>query len=216
VGRGVRGRNIFQRVWNWRVPFVMQVGAERIEGDGPSDDELIGRYRATQDAGCFAELFARYRKRIYFACRQFYSEAGAAEDATQDTFLRAYQNLDKYGGGDFCGWLMRIARNVCIDQWRKRKTEGGRDGEADIDQMPARGASDPTSDVTLAAERVIAEMKHLSEPQRRCLAMKIEGYSYEETAMRTGMSVPAVKSHLQNGRRALWLKISGSVAGLKI
>ncbi len=197
------------------MPLVMQVGAERIEGDGPSDDELIGRYRATQDAGCFAELFARYRKRIYFACRRFYSEAGAAEDATQDTFLRAYQNLDKYGGGDFCGWLMRIARNVCIDQWRKRKTEGGRDGEVEIDQMPARGASDPTSEVTLAAERVIAEMKHLSEPQRRCLALKIEGYSYEETAMRTGMSVPAVKSHLQNGRRALWLKISDSVTRLK-
>jgi RNA polymerase sigma-70 factor, ECF subfamily len=194
----------------------MQVGAQRIEGDGPSDDELIGRYRATQDAGCFAELFARYRKRIYFACRRFYSEGGAAEDATQDTFLRAYQNLDKYGGGDFCGWLMRIARNVCIDQWRKRKTEGGRDGEVEMDEMPAHGALDPTSDVKLAAERVIAEMKHLSEPQRRCLAMKIEGYSYEETAMRTGMSVPAVKSHLQNGRRALWLKISGTVTGLKI
>jgi RNA polymerase sigma-70 factor, ECF subfamily len=192
----------------------MQGGAQRSVNDGPADDELIGRYRATQDAGCFAELFARHRKRVYFACRRFYAEGGAAEDATQETFLRAFQNLGQYGGGDFCGWLMRIARNVCIDQWRKRKPESGRE-DIELERVPARGADDPTSDVKLAAERVIAEMKNLSEPQRRCLAMKIEGYSYEETAMRTGMSVPAVKSHLQNGRRALWLKIAGSVKRLK-
>jgi RNA polymerase sigma-70 factor (ECF subfamily) len=193
----------------------MHLGAQKIGGAEPTDDELIARYRETHDAGCFAELFARYRQRIFFSCRRFYAEGGAAEDATQDTFLRAIQNVEKYDGGDFCGWLMRIARNVCIDQWRKRRHESGRDAEAEIDQLPARGASDPTSDMRLTAERVIAEMRHLSEPQRRCLAMKIEGYSYEETAMRTGMSVPAVKSHLQNGRRALWLKVADAVTRLK-
>lgn len=183
--------------------------------NGPTDDELIGRYRATQDTGCFAELFARHRKKVYLACRRFYAEGGAAEDATQETFLRAFQSLGQYGGGDFCGWLMRIARNVCIDQWRKRKAETERDGGVEVETVLAREVDDPTSDERLAAERVIAEMKHLSEPQRRCLAMKIEGYSYEETAMRTGMSVPAVKSHLQNGRRALWLRIEGTVTRLK-
>jgi DNA-directed RNA polymerase specialized sigma24 family protein len=39
--------------------------------------------------------------------------------------------------------------------------------------------------------------------------MKIQGYSYEETAAGTGLSIEAVKSHLQNGRRRLWLKIKG-------
>jgi RNA polymerase sigma-70 factor, ECF subfamily len=193
----------------------MHGGAQRSEmPSGPTDDELIGRYRATQDPGCFAELFARHRKKIYLSCRRFYNEGAAAEDATQDTFLRAFQNLGHYGGGDFCGWLMRIARNVCIDQWRKRKTENVRE-QVEVDQMPSRTTEDPTSEVKLAANRVIAEMRHLSEPQRRCLAMKIEGYSYEETAMRTGMSVPAVKSHLQNGRRALWLRVAGAVTKLK-
>jgi|HubBroStandDraft_5_1064220.scaffolds.fasta_scaffold26457_2 RNA polymerase sigma factor (sigma-70 family) len=193
----------------------MHGGAQRSEAvNGPSDDELIGRYRATQDAGCFAELFARYRKKIYLSCRRFYREGSAAEDATQETFLRAFQNLGHYGGGDFCGWLMRIARNVCIDQWRKRKTENVRE-DAEIDQMPSRAVEDPTSETKMAAERVIAEMRNLSEPQRRCLAMKIEGYSYEETAMKTGMSVPAVKSHLQNGRRALWQRVAGTVTRLK-
>ena len=39
--------------------------------------------------------------------------------------------------------------------------------------------------------------------------MKIQGYSYEETAAHTGFSIEAVKSHLQNGRRMLWLKTKG-------
>ena len=46
--------------------------------------------------------------------------------------------------------------------------------------------------------------------QRCCLEMKIQGYSYEETAARTGLSIDAVKSHLQNGRRMLWLKMKGT------
>jgi DNA-directed RNA polymerase specialized sigma24 family protein len=58
-------------------------------------------------------------------------------------------------------------------------------------------------------------MKSLTPEQQRCLEMKIEGYSYEETAEQTGLSVEAVKSHLQNGRRMLWLKVEGMLARSK-
>jgi DNA-directed RNA polymerase specialized sigma24 family protein len=52
-------------------------------------------------------------------------------------------------------------------------------------------------------------MAFLPADQRRCLDMKIQGYSYQETAAQTGLSIDMVKSHLQNGRRRLWLKIKG-------
>jgi RNA polymerase sigma-70 factor (ECF subfamily) len=55
-------------------------------------------------------------------------------------------------------------------------------------------------------------MRSLSPEQRQCLEMRIEGYSYEETAVRTGFSVEAVKSYIQNGRRMLWRKLEGSLA----
>jgi RNA polymerase sigma-70 factor (ECF subfamily) len=58
-------------------------------------------------------------------------------------------------------------------------------------------------------EEVWKEMTLLPPDQRLCLEMKIQGYSYEETAAGTGLSIEAVKSHLQNGRRRLWLKIKG-------
>jgi RNA polymerase sigma-70 factor (ECF subfamily) len=56
-------------------------------------------------------------------------------------------------------------------------------------------------------ERLWQEIRSLPREQRQCLELKVEGLSYEETAARTGFTVNAVKSHLQNGRRMLWRKM---------
>src|SRR5271154_4735556 len=90
-----------------------------------SDEEVVRRFRETGDNAWFAEIFARHGRKVYFACRGFSWDAAAAEDATQETFLRAYEKLNQFSGGDLCGWLMRIAKNICIDHWRKRRPEAG-------------------------------------------------------------------------------------------
>jgi len=190
----------------------MSIGAPRHEQ--VPDEELVRRYQATADSDCFAELFVRHRKKVYFACRGFFSDGGGAEDATQETFLRAHQNLSQFCGGNFEAWLMRIARNVCIDLWRKRRPEVEPE-EMESGGLLAHDGMERASDLHIAVERMHKEMEALSPDQRRCLELKIEGYSYEETAVRTGLSIGAVKSHLQNGRRALWLKMQGTLSQLK-
>jgi RNA polymerase sigma-70 factor (ECF subfamily) len=172
------------------------------------DEEIVRRFQETGSSDCFAELFARYRKRVFLACRGFFADSAGAEDATQETFLRTYQNMHTFQGGNFSGWLMRITKNVCIDQWRKRRLEVGVEDEL-LPEGTAVGAMDRTPDLRLIVEEVWREMTSLPPDQRRCLEMKIQGYSYEETAARTGLSIEAVKSHLQNGRRMLWLKTKG-------
>jgi RNA polymerase sigma-70 factor (ECF subfamily) len=172
------------------------------------DEELVRCFQESGSGDCFAELFVRYRKRVFWACRGFFADRVVAEDATQETFLRVYQKVHSFQGGNFSGWLMRIAKNVCIDEWRKRRPEAGMDG-ALLPDGPAVAARDRTSEMDLMVEEVWKEMALLPPDQRRCLEMKIHGYSYEETAARTGFSIDAVKSHLQNGRRKLWLKIKG-------
>ncbi len=172
------------------------------------DEEIVRRFQETGNNDCFAELFARHRKRVFLACRGFFTDSAAAEDATQETFLRTYQSMRSFQGGNFAGWLMRIAKNVCIDLWRKRRPEVGIE-----DELPLAGtaviAMDRTPDLHLIVDEVWREMTSLPPDQRRCLEMKVQGYSYEETAVRTGLSVDAVKSNLQNGRRMLWLKTKG-------
>jgi RNA polymerase sigma-70 factor (ECF subfamily) len=179
-----------------------------------SDEEIVRSFQETGSNDCFAELFARHRKKVFSACRGFFADSAAAEDATQETFLRVYRKIQSFHGSNFLGWLMRIARNVCIDQWRKRRPEAEIE-DARLTELPAAGTLESLSELRLTLEKLWREMSSLPLEQRRCLEMKIEGYSYEETAARTGLSIEAVKSHLQNGRRMLWLKMEGAIARLK-
>lgn len=174
------------------------------------DPDLVRRFLETGDKECFAELFMRHRKNVYFACRRFFPERTAAEDATQETFLRAYRGIRGFHGGDVSSWLMRIARNVCIDEYRKGRPELAI-ADTDLADMPARESAS-SFEARVTAGRVRQEMKSLSPEQRQCLEMKIEGYSYEETAVRTGFAVEAVKSYLQNARRMLWRKMEGTLS----
>jgi RNA polymerase sigma-70 factor, ECF subfamily len=191
----------------------MALGA-RLREEIP-DEELAARFAVTGDGECFEELFARHRKRIYFACRGFFGNGGMAEDATQETFLRAFQNMDRFHGGNFAAWLSRIGKNVCIDEWRKRRPEaeiGGDEVISDAKERATSAAASRLADLSMAAELLREQMRELPREQRECLEMKTEGYSYEETAARMGMPVEAVKSHIQNGRRMLWLKMGGALS----
>ena len=179
----------------------------------PSDEDLARRFQETGDGECFSELFVRHREKVYFACRRFFADGPTAEDATQVTFLRAYRNPGSFQGGGYSAWLMRIARNVCIDEWRKRQES--RIVDMEVADLPAPVALDLTFEAHGLAERVRLEMKSLVPAQRQCLELKIDGYSYEETAVRTGIPVGAVKSHLQNGRRMLWKRLEGTLAQAK-
>jgi DNA-directed RNA polymerase specialized sigma24 family protein len=80
--------------------------------------------------------------------------------------------------GNLRGWLMRIAKNVCIDEWRKRRLQivnEDLDGEA-VTRSRGHGSSlESMTDLRFAAQRVRDEMAALPAEQRRCLELKIEG-----------------------------------------
>ncbi len=124
------------------------------------DEEIVRRFQETGSSDCFAELFARHRRKVFLACRGFFSDSAAAEDATQETFLRTYQNMQSFQGGNFAGWLLRIAKNVCIDLWWKHRPEVGIE-----DEMPPEGKAattmDRTPDLRLIVEEVWREMTSL-------------------------------------------------------
>src|ERR1039458_2721986 len=133
------------------------------------------------DNECFAELFARYRKRVFYACRGFFSDSQAAEDATQETFLRAYKNIRGFQEGDFSRWLLRIAKNVCIDEWRRNRPEIAID-QLELADRAALKSLDSSFETRQMEERLWPEIRSLPCEQRQCLELKVEGFSYEETA----------------------------------
>src|SRR5271157_6077591 len=121
-------------LWNSRTSYVMSSKAQT--APAIPDEEIVRRFQETGSSDCFAELFARHRKRVYMACRDFFADSAAAEDATQETFLRVYQKIHTFQGGSFLGWLIRIAKYVCIDQWRKGRVVVELD-ETHLAEVPA-------------------------------------------------------------------------------
>ena len=66
-------------------------------------------------------LYRAYGPVIYARCRRLLGEGSAAEDATQETFMRVHRHLDKADSREALGWIYRIATNYCLNEIRNRK-----------------------------------------------------------------------------------------------
>src|SRR5512145_656943 len=138
-------------------------------------------------------------------------EPEAAEDAAQESFLRAYQNLHRYDQSrPFPTWLLSIAAHYCIDRLRRRKLSVFSIDEENDDGSTFEIA-DPTSPDPEAEsvkheerDRLHNMLKDLDETDRAAIIMRYwYDYSEVEIAESLRLTVSAVKSRLHRARRAL-------------
>jgi RNA polymerase sigma-70 factor (ECF subfamily) len=127
----------------------------------------------------------------------------AADELTQDVFVRVWQKLDSFRGeSSFGTWLHRLAVNVIIERFRTLGTARGRflaDSEAalDVAQAPIRSRPDLGMDLNAAIER-------LPEGARTVFVLHdVEGYRHEEIAQLLGVSAGTSKSQLHRARHTL-------------
>ncbi len=73
------------------------------------------------DINAYNRLVLHYQGLVYNVAYRIMGEPQAAEDATQEAFISAYKALNRFRGGSFKSWLMRIATNACYDELRRRK-----------------------------------------------------------------------------------------------
>ena len=146
----------------------------------------------------------RHTDKVMGVCYKMLGERSAAEDATQETFLRLWKHASgwKKKGAKFETWLYRVAMNICLDRLRKRGREAPE--EAAPEQIdPAMGA-DATMIATergLLVEKAIAAL-----PKRQRMAITLCHYqelSNIETAKIMDTSVEAVESLLSRARRTI-------------
>jgi RNA polymerase sigma-70 factor (ECF subfamily) len=97
----------------------------------------------------FRELYRTYGRVVYARCRRILGDGAAAEDATQETFLRVFRHLAKAPDNEQAiAWIYRIATNYCLNELRDRRT---RPQPSERVEAGASAAHDPSGKPSLEA-----------------------------------------------------------------
>jgi RNA polymerase sigma-70 factor (ECF subfamily) len=183
------------------------VGAVKALAAVSEGAELVRRCRAG-DGAAWEEIVQSYSRRIYNLAYRFTSRADTAEDLTQEVFVRVYRSLDQYDPkqGDLQNWLMRLARNLIIDDYRKRQRTP-HDNHADDLADHTYHLHTRTNSVQQEMERrelgtqVQAGIDKLSPDLRTCVILRdIEELSYQEIVDLLKIPEGTVKSRINRGR----------------
>lgn len=196
----------------------MMLAWKRQEGQGvPTDEDLILAVQAG-DKRAFDELVGRFKMRLYNFVLRMVADPDLAEEITQDAFVRAYINADKYRTiAKFSTWLYTIAINLVRNHARRAK-------RSPISRMPLIGKGEDKvemeapdlgdlQDVDLERReqrRFIEEIMvkipaHYREP---FVLREVHDLSYEEIAAATGLKLGTVRSRINRARahfRKQWL-----------
>src|SRR4051794_22804236 len=189
-----------------------------------SDQRLVAAIRQGDDRA-FEVLYQRYHRRIHAYVLGMVKDHGRAEDVTQEVFVSALRRMRETEQTlAFKPWLYQIAKNSCIDAFRrsKRTEEVSYDADdalAPSDQSRLVGAG-PSPDAAVAAkqdlESLCGAFGGLSETHHEILVLReLEGLSYQEIGRRMGMSRPAVESTLFRARRRLTEEYDDIVSGAR-
>ena len=171
------------------------------------DNALIQRY-IDGDNEAFEILLNRYKQRIYSFIYSKIKDRELADDVFQDTFIKVIKTLKKgtyTDGGRFLSWVMRIAHNLIVDHYRRKKRMPINDAH-DKDYDVFFNISDPSQSIeTLLIDTQIKEdlntlMLELPANQLEVLRMRLyQDMSFKEIAKRTNVSINTSLGRMRYG-----------------
>jgi RNA polymerase sigma-70 factor (ECF subfamily) len=172
-----------------------------------SGAELVRKCRAG-DGSAWEEIVTTFSRRIFNLAFRFTSNKDSAEDLTQDVFVRIYRSLDQFDAkqGDLQNWLMRLARNLIIDDYRRRQRNPQDAHAEDVDEhvFHLRSAT-VTPQREMERRELSAQVQDgidkLPPDLRTCVILRdIEELSYQEIVDLLKIPEGTVKSRINRGR----------------
>lgn len=171
------------------------------------DNESLWLSRAQKgDPEAFTRLVEVYQRPVYNLCYRMLSNEADAEDASQETFMRAYKNIKRYDSHrPFPTWLLSIAAHYCIDQIRKRRMQTVSIDEHSYFEIPDSELGPELSVSRMEqSKRVRALLEYLNPTDRAAVIMYYwYDLSYEEIGDALSLTMSAVKSRLHRARRSM-------------
>jgi RNA polymerase sigma-70 factor, ECF subfamily len=195
-------------------------GAWRSLGDLP-DDRLV-ELALEHDLTAFEALMRRHNRRLFRVTRGILRDADAAEDAVQETYLRAFTRLSAYKPtGRFSSWLTRVALNEALMIRRRDRTDTvSLEDIGDEVELPTESSSPeaPTADQFVEAAHARALLEHaidaLPENFRMVFVLRVvEGLDVRETAECLELNTSTVRTRLFRAHRQLRSELSRRLQG---
>lgn len=185
---------------------------------GADDNSLVEEYLASGCQKSLAELYERYSAKILGTCFTILRDREEARDAMMEVFEKIMVNLPKARPQHFATWVYSITRNHCLSYVRKQ----GKYTVVDFNDPNYRLLEDfdqrvePELLAQLPETVIAAAMEDLPEKQLASIRyFYFEEKSYVEIAKLLNCEPKEVKSHLQNGRRNLGIRLQGWYAQQK-
>lgn len=181
-----------------------------------SDEELVHRFAHRREQAAMTALFERYGHLVYGIALNLLKSPDAAKDAMQQVFIQLLDDLPRFQIAHFKSWLYRVARNHCLMQLRKARVV---DNNVFVEDAAADDAWDVEDEGGVhhklaeeaRYERLEAALEELSDEQRVCIQLfYLQKLTYAEISEKTGYTLLAVKSHIQNGRRNLKIRLTST------
>ena len=144
-----------------------------------------------------------FKDRIFCLCLGFMGNAADARDLTQDTFAKALAHYGQDNPEHVQAWLLRIARNICLDQLRRKKVRGPQQAVSEftaIDWRTPEHNAGAQEEIRIVRKAIAA----LPQRLREVLVMReYSEYSYQEIGRSLRISPATVTSRLNRARQAV-------------
>jgi len=176
------------------------------------DEQALITAAQKKDLDAFNHLVLEYQQSVYNVALRMLNDLDAADDATQQAFVAAYQKIHTFHGGSFKAWIMRIVTNKCYDMLRKEQ----RYPTQSIDSSPYDPEDDMESGWYLEDDNFLPEeqvvLRELEAAVQHCIEqlpqefkavvvlVDIQGLNYAEAAYAVKKPLGTIKSRLARAR----------------
>lgn len=169
-----------------------------------TDEELLSRYKMTDDLAIVGVLYDRYMALTFGVCLKYLKDREESRDAVMQIFEKLIVSLKSHEINVFKGWLYVTARNHCLMQLRARKGKNFEELSPFLMESGSNGHHENGQEIENNLNRLEKCMESLVAEQQQCVRMfYLQHKCYKEITETTGYEINKVKSYIQNGKRNL-------------
>jgi len=177
-------------------------------------DVMSGQTAAAKDEIVFDEAFTLHNRTVFRAACAVVHDAGLAEDITQETFIKLYDNMESITDESMLKpWLIRVALNLAKNTVRGKSRANVREEN----YVQAQGKQDNyTAEKQYESHELVKEVRvalqKVKEPLRSCLVLKQQGLTYKEIAESLSLNETSIGTYVARGKKE-FIRYYGKIGG---